>query len=63
MKRIGNDPTPIPAHHDDQLEAIGGADTGRVEFFYQARCLKHWILDGEPKNPFTLERFVWEYEP
>ncbi len=62
MKRVGDNPAPIPAHHNDPLEAIGGADTGKVEFFYQARCLKHWVLDGEPKNPYNLEGFVWKYE-
>src|SRR3989339_1269130 len=46
MKRVNG--TVMPAHYDDPLEAVGGKDTGKAEFFYEARCLKDWILIGEP---------------
>lgn len=45
-----------PAHISDPLEAIGWANKEGLEYFYQARCLEHWKLLGEPENPFYLER-------
>ncbi len=59
MKRV-NGGDPIPAHYNDPLQAVGGKDTGTVDYFYQARCLKDWVLDGEPKNRYELNRFEWE---
>lgn len=58
MKRVdGGKPT--PAHYDDPLQAVGGKDTGDVNYFYQARCLKDWVLVEEPKNKYELPRFSW----
>lgn len=47
-----------PAHIDDPLEAIGGAK-GAVKdpYFYEARCLDHWILGGEQVPYFAFTRY------
>lgn len=42
----------VPAHYDDPLELPGGEEK------YQARCLAHWELPGEPQNKYTLERYT-----
>ena len=52
MKKING--SVISAHYSDPLIAVGGSDTNNVEYFYQARCLDHWKLDGEPKLRFEL---------
>mgnify|MGYP001560009731 CR=1 FL=1 len=59
MKRV-NGGNPIPAHYHDPLQAVGGKDTAGVDYFYQARCLKDWVLDGEPRNCYELARFEWK---
>lgn len=48
----------IPAQVDDPLELVGGKDTGRDPFPYEARCLDQWVIRGEPKNKFELGRYV-----
>lgn len=57
MKRIES--VVVPADYHDPLEAVGGKDTGRVSYFYQARCLKDWVLANEPPLLYQLERFEW----
>lgn len=57
MKKVGG--VIIPSNYHDPLEAIGGKDDGKAEYFYQARCLKDWVLEGEPELIYSLEKFSW----
>lgn len=47
----------IPARYDDKLELAGGIEG------YEARCLGHWELPGEPENPFNISRYSLELFP
>jgi len=38
----------------------GGAKKRGDKFFYQARCLDHWVLRGEPESEFKLDKFSWD---
>lgn len=40
-----------PAHYNDSLVLVGGKET------YEARCLKHWELVGEPPLKYELGKF------
>ncbi len=54
LKRI-TDEGPIEiAHVNDPLVLVGGRDEKGAKYFYEARCLEHWSLQGEPKNPYQL---------
>lgn len=57
MKRVRGEAR--PAHIDDPLELIGGRDKEGAEYFYEARCLEHWVLDGEPPLHYKLSKFEW----
>ena len=57
MKEISG--TVYEADHDDPLVMPGGAKQRGDKFFYQARCLKDWILRGEPESDFKLDNFSW----
>lgn len=57
MKRV--DGETLPAHVNDDLELIGGKDKEGAEYFYEARCLDDWVLDGEPKMHYELPKFDW----
>lgn len=56
MKRI-DDGKPQEAHYDDPLVLVGGKDDKKVKDFYQARCLRDWVLVGEPQNQYRMTRF------
>lgn len=49
-----------PAHFQDPVELIGGQDEEGAEYFYQARCLEHWLLDGEPELLYQFPKFSWQ---
>jgi len=55
MKRVGE--MVLPAHSDDSLEVVGGKDDGKVKYFYEARCLRHWVLEGELDLRYELKPF------
>lgn len=40
-----------PACYDDPLVLVGGKEA------YEARCLNHWVLKGEPELKYKLEKF------
>ena len=48
------------AEDGDPLVMPGGAKKRGDKFFYQARCLDHWVLQGEPKSEFKLDKFSWD---
>ncbi len=59
MKRLSEGAIPLAAHYDDPFELIGGKDRKGASYFYQARCLDHWELKGEPILEFRLNSFRW----
>lgn len=40
-----------PVRYDDPLVLVGGKEA------YEARCLRHWVLEGEPPLKYKLEKF------
>ena len=53
----GEDGSVSVAHARDPLELIGGKDQAGASYFYEARCLKHWRLDGEKKRGYSFTPF------
>lgn len=56
MKRESDDVI-LEAHAQDPLEVPGGADKGKEKYFYEARCLRDWKLEGKAENKYKLERY------
>ncbi len=46
------------AHANDPLELIGGKDKDGASYFYEARCLQHWKLEGEDLRKYSFRRFA-----
>ncbi|MBI4983208.1 hypothetical protein HZC32_01005 [Candidatus Woesearchaeota archaeon] len=51
MKKLGE--SRVPAEYNDDLIMPGGVEN------YEARCLQHWTLPGEPELKYKLPRFEW----
>lgn len=52
MKQVEG--TRIPAEFSDPLILPGGVDS------YEARCIEHWELPGQPKLKYQFQKFRWD---